>query len=220
MKMALNPRRASRPFLSEVFFLFPQGFLQAGEYGAPWKKNWGGSGKKRGQKKKTTRGNIFSFTEENAGQEKCGILYKHCFSILYGLFLEEADKQKEKREMVPIWALFFLLGKKNSRNQLTRIFLFLVSAILLQVTLRRPSVSWWKLLQCSGLRLKAQPSFASCPFLSLLIYHVFTLQKKILRHLKSIVHRDTCTNEKSKLFRYDYLVTSLYLTFRSQLCII
>ncbi|CAI4513342.1 AIC_G0024360.mRNA.1.CDS.1 [Saccharomyces cerevisiae] len=105
--------------------------------------------------KKTARGNIFFFTERDAGQEKCGILYKHCFSILYGFFFgRKRINRKKKREMVPVWALFFLLGKKKSRNQLTRIFFFLVSAMLLQVTLRRPSVSWWKLLQCTGFRWK------------------------------------------------------------------
>lgn len=123
----------------------------------PHGKKTGGKWKKRGQKKKTTRGNIFSFTEENAGQEKCGILYKHCFSYLYGLFWEEADKPKEKTGNGSGLGIVFPIGQKNSRKQLTRIFLFLVSAILLQVTLWRPSVSWWKLQQCYGHRLKAQP---------------------------------------------------------------
>lgn len=69
MKMALNPRRASRPFLSEVFFLFPQGFLQAGEYGAPWKKNWGEVGKK-GVKKKKLLGEISSLSQKKTQARK------------------------------------------------------------------------------------------------------------------------------------------------------
>ncbi|CAD6629004.1 HN1_G0055800.mRNA.1.CDS.1 [Saccharomyces cerevisiae] len=138
-------------FIRSVFPLSPS-FPAGGGIWGPMEKKPGGVGKKKGVRKKTARGNIFFSTERDAGQEKCGILYKHCFSILYGFFWKKADKPKEKREMVPVWALFFLLGKKKSRNRLTRIFFVLVSAMLLQVTLRRPSVSWWKLLQCTGFR--------------------------------------------------------------------
>lgn len=118
----------------------------------PHGKKTGGGRKKKGVRKKTARGNIFFSTERDAGQEKCGIYINIVFPFCTDFFGRKRINRKKKREMVPVWALFFLLGKKKSRNQLTRIFFFLVSAMLLQVTLRRPSVSWWKLLQCTGFR--------------------------------------------------------------------
>ncbi|CAI4538106.1 CCQ_1a_G0024100.mRNA.1.CDS.1 [Saccharomyces cerevisiae] len=138
-------------FIRSVFPLSPS-FPAGGGIWGPMEKKPGGGGKKKGVRKKTARGNIFFSTERDAGQEKCGILYKHCFSILYGFFWKKADKPKEKTGNGSGLGIVFPIGQKKSRNQLTRIFFFLVSAMLLQVTLRRPSVSWWKLLQCTGFR--------------------------------------------------------------------
>lgn len=152
MKVALNRRRASWPFLSEVFFLFPQVFLQAGEYGAPWKKNRGGVGKQKGSEKKLLGEISSSPQKETQARKNVEYYINIVFPFCTDFFGRKRINRKKKREMVPVWALFFLLGKKKSWNQLTRIFFFLVSAMLLQVTLRRPSVSWWKLLQCTGFR--------------------------------------------------------------------
>lgn len=201
MKVALNRRRASWPFLSEVFFLFPQVFLQAGEYGAPWKK-------------KTARGNIFFSTERDAGQEKCGILYKHCFSILYGFFWKKADKPKEKTGNGSGLGIIFPIGQKKIPEPAdSDIFLpcFRYAAasnftkakrFLVEIT----AVYW--------VSLEAQPSSASCLFILIWLSYLDRC-KKILRYLKFILHRDIRINGKPKLFRYDYLATSLYLAFRS-----
>ena len=138
-------------FIRSVFPLSPS-FPAGGEYGAPWKKNRGGGEKKRGQKKKLLREISSSPQKETQARKNVEYYINIVFPFCTDFFGRKRINRKKKREMVPVWALFFLLGKKKSRNQLTRIFFFLVSAMLLQVTLRRPSVSWWKLLQCTGFR--------------------------------------------------------------------
>lgn len=154
MKVALNRRRASWPFLSEVFFLFPQVFLQAGDYGAPWKNNRGGWEKKMGQKKKLLGEISSSPQKETQARKNVEYYINIVFPFCTDFFWKKADKPKEKTGNGSGLGIIFPIGQKKSRNQLTRIFFFLVSAMLLQVTLRRPSVSWWKLLQCTGFRWK------------------------------------------------------------------
>lgn len=113
MKVALNRRRASWPFLSEVFFLFPQVFLQAGEYGAPWKNNRGGWEKKMGQKKKLLGEISSSPQKETQARKNVEYYINIVFPFCTDFFGRKRINRKKKREMVPVWALFFLLGKKN-----------------------------------------------------------------------------------------------------------
>ena len=152
MKVALNRRSACWPFLSEVFFLYPQVFLQAGESGAPWKNNRVGWEKKMGQKKKLLGEISSSPQKETQARKNVEYYINIVFPFCTDFFWKKADKPKEKTGNGSGLGIIFPIGQKKSRNQLTRIFFFLVSAMLLQVTLRRPSVSWWKLLQCTGFR--------------------------------------------------------------------
>lgn len=125
-------------FIRSVFPLSPS-FPAGGGIWGPMEKKLLGEISSSPQKETQARKNVEYYIN---------IVFPFCTDF----FGRKRINRKKKREMVPVWALFFLSGKKKSRNQLTRIFFFLVSAMLLQVTLRRPSVSWWKLLQCTGFR--------------------------------------------------------------------
>ncbi|CAI7340653.1 CPS_collapsed_G0025100.mRNA.1.CDS.1 [Saccharomyces cerevisiae] len=163
-------------FIRSVFPLSPS-FPAGGGIWGPMEKKPGGVGKKRGQKKKLLGEISSSPQKETQARKNVEYYINIVFPFCTDFFGRKRINRKKKREMVPVWALFFLLGKKKSRNQLTRIFFFLVSAMLLQVTLRRPSVSWWKLLQCTGFRwrpslhLRLVYSFSSD-------YHILISAKK------------------------------------------
>ncbi|EDZ71721.1 hypothetical protein AWRI1631_81450 [Saccharomyces cerevisiae AWRI1631] len=132
-------------FIRSVFPLSPS-FPAGGGIWGPMEKKPGG------WEKKLLREISSSPQKETQARKNVEYYINIVFPFCTDFFGRKRINRKKKREMVPVWALFFLLGKKKSRNQLTRIFFFLVSAMLLQVTLRRPSVSWWKLLQCTGFR--------------------------------------------------------------------
>ena len=85
-----------------------------------------------GPRKKITRGNILRFTQTYAGQEKCGILYKHCFSTLVRdiLCCRRINREKKYRTR-PLLGIVFPIGQ-TSRNPLAQVFFLLVSATLLQ----------------------------------------------------------------------------------------
>ncbi|CAD6629589.1 CDN_1a_G0024190.mRNA.1.CDS.1 [Saccharomyces cerevisiae] len=138
-------------FIRSVFPLSPS-FPAGGGIWGPMEKKPGGVGKKKGSEKKLLGEISSSPQKETQARKNVEYYINIVFPFCTDFFGRKRINRKKKREMVPVWALFFLLGKKKSRNQLTRIFFFLVSAMLLQVTLRRPSVSWWKLLQCTGFR--------------------------------------------------------------------
>ncbi|CAI4051796.1 hypothetical protein SUVC_15G2520 [Saccharomyces uvarum] len=85
-----------------------------------------------GPRKKITRGNILGFTETYAGQEKCGILYKHCFSTFVRDMLCYRRINREKNaEHGPLLGIVFPIGQ-TSRNPLAQAFFLLVSVTLLQ----------------------------------------------------------------------------------------
>ncbi|CAI5083510.1 CRE_HP_G0121610.mRNA.1.CDS.1 [Saccharomyces cerevisiae] len=138
-------------FIRSVFPLSPS-FPAGGGIWGPMEKKPEGVGKKKGSEKKLLGEISSSPQKETQARKNVEYYINIVFPFCTDFFGRKRINRKKKREMVPVWALFFLLGKKKSRNQLTRIFFFLVSAMLLQVTLRRPSVSWWKLLQCTGFR--------------------------------------------------------------------
>lgn len=214
MKVALNRRRASWPFLSEVFFLFPQVFLQAGEYGAPWKNNRGGWEKKMGQKKKLLGEISSSPQKETQARKNVEYYINIVFPFCTDFFWKKADKPKEKTGNGSGLGIIFPIGQKKIPEPAdSDIFLpcFRYAAasdftkakrFLVEIT----AVYW--------VSLEAQPSSASCLFILIWLSYLDRC-KKILRYLKFILHRDIRINGKPKLFRYDYLATSLYLAFRS-----
>ncbi|CAI5050039.1 CPS_HP_G0110290.mRNA.1.CDS.1 [Saccharomyces cerevisiae] len=150
-------------FIRSVFPLSPS-FPAGGGIWGPMEKKPGGGWEKKGVRKKTARGNIFFSTERDAGQEKCGILYKHCFSILYGFFWKKADKPKEKTGNGSGLGIVFPIGQKKIPEPAdSDIFLpcFRYAAasdftkakrFLVEIT----AVYW--------VSLEAQPSSASCLF--------------------------------------------------------
>lgn len=125
-------------FIRSVFPLSPS-FPAGGGIWGPMEKKLLGEISSSPQKETQARKNVEYYIN---------IVFPFCTDF----FWKKADKPKEKTGNGSGLGIIFPIGQKKSRNQLTPIFFFLVSAMLLQVTLRRPSVSWWKLLQCTGFR--------------------------------------------------------------------
>lgn len=151
-------------FIRSVFPLSPS-FPAGGGIWGPMEKKPEGVGKKKGSEKKLLGEISSSPQKETQARKNVEYYINIVFPFCTDFFGRKRINRKKKREMVPVWALFFLLGKKKIPEPAdSDIFLpcFRYAAasdftkakrFLVEIT----AVYW--------VSLEAQPSSASCLFI-------------------------------------------------------